>query len=52
MNETCVCCNEIIPEGTMVCWTCEHSMDDVKQKVENETKNNGIWKNLRKLFGF
>lgn len=20
----CVCCGEIIPEGRMICWICEH----------------------------
>ena len=20
----CVCCGKIIPEGRMVCWSCEH----------------------------
>ena len=26
MNENrCVCCDEIIPEGRQVCWSCEHS---------------------------
>lgn len=23
----CVCCGAIIPEGRMVCWMCEHSVD-------------------------
>ncbi len=22
MDNTCVCCGEIIPEGTMVCYNC------------------------------
>ena len=31
----CVCCGEIIPEGRMVCWQCEHSID-------NKEGNNNI----------
>ena len=31
----CVCCGEIIPEGKMVCWPCEHSID-------NKEGNNNI----------
>lgn len=23
--DRCVCCGEIVPEGTMVCWNCEHN---------------------------
>jgi C1A family cysteine protease len=26
--ERCVCCGEIVPEGTMVCWNCEHNAPD------------------------
>ena len=41
MENRCVCCGEIIPEGRMICWSCEHSLDnpnDTKEKVE-ENKN-------------
>ena len=24
MVDTCIFCGEIIPEGRMVCWACEH----------------------------
>lgn len=24
MVDRCVCCGEIVPEGRMVCWKCEH----------------------------
>lgn len=23
MEDRCVCCGEIIPEGRMICWACE-----------------------------
>ena len=26
--DRCVCCGEIIPEGRMVCWACEHSTNN------------------------
>lgn len=26
--ETCVCCGEPIPEGTQVCYKCEHQYDE------------------------
>lgn len=24
MDNTCVCCGAVIPEGRLVCWVCEH----------------------------
>ena len=24
MENRCVCCDEIIPEGRQICWKCEH----------------------------
>lgn len=33
--DRCVCCGEIVPEGNMVCWQCEHSID-------NKEENNNI----------
>ena len=27
-EERCVCCDNPIPEGTMVCWNCEHNILD------------------------
>lgn len=35
MKDRCVCCGEIIPEGRMVCYMCEHSLD---RKNEDERK--------------
>ena len=41
MNENrCVCCGEIIPEGRMICWNCEHNSDnkyDTEEKVEEDS---------------
>ena len=28
MINTCVCCGAVIPEGRMVCWTCENRQTD------------------------
>ena len=30
MNNTCVCCGAVIPEGRMVCWACEHDIMEGK----------------------
>ena len=30
MENRCVCCGEIIPEGRMVCPKCERSAEDVR----------------------
>ena len=27
MPERCICCGEVIPEGRMVCYACEHSIE-------------------------
>ena len=29
MVDTCVCCGAIIPEGRMICWSCEYQFDVV-----------------------
>ena len=31
MDNYCVCCGEIIPEGRQVCWRCEHGSDNIIQ---------------------
>ena len=37
MNENrCVCCGEVIPEGTMVCWKCEKEAN--KEDKNDEDK--------------
>lgn len=36
MNENrCVCCGEIIPEGKMVCWNCEHKDNEEDKDDES-----------------
>lgn len=32
MEERCIYCDAIIPEGRLVCWSCEH--DTTKEKIE------------------
>lgn len=34
MDNTCVCCGAVIPEGRMVCWACEN-----RQGVSPERTN-------------
>ena len=29
MVDTCVCCGDIVPEGTLVCYACRHDSIDV-----------------------
>ena len=36
MDNTCVCCGAVIPEGRMVCWACEN-----RQGVSPERRANG-----------
>ena len=31
MEDRCVCCGEIVPEGRMVCYMCQHSLDREKE---------------------
>ena len=26
VEERCICCGEIVPEGRQVCWACGHNM--------------------------
>lgn len=44
-DNTCVCCGDIVPEGRMVCWACEHGTDryedrrnSKKQTIEHDKK--------------
>lgn len=48
MNENrCICCGEIIPEGRIVCWACEHSEPErFETKGENTMSKEDI---IRKL---
>ena len=31
MEDRCVCCDEIIPEGRQVCWHCENGAERTKK---------------------
>lgn len=35
MENRCICCGEVIPEGRQVCPTCEN---DPRRTIENERK--------------
>lgn len=37
MDNKCICCGEIIPEGRQVCWKCEHK--EVNNKERENSKN-------------
>lgn len=39
MEDRCVCCGAIVPEGRMVCPMCERSVDAEKAKVEGGDNN-------------
>ena len=32
--DRCICCGEIVPEGRMVCWQCEHNIMEGKPMDE------------------
>jgi predicted nucleic acid-binding Zn ribbon protein len=40
MDNTCIVCGEIIPEGRDICWACEHgyitNKENEEKKVEGE----------------
>lgn len=41
MEDRCVCCGEIVPEGRMVCPQCERNMrteDTVKRSVQKNSE--------------
>lgn len=35
MNNTCICCGEIIPEGRQVCPNCENQIEEMAQTMAN-----------------
>lgn len=43
----CVCCGEIVPEGRMVCLSCEMNLKPIAPSKQNKPV-----KKLKKLFGF
>ena len=32
MNNTCICCGAIVPEGKQICPTCEYALKNYKVK--------------------
>ena len=36
MENFCLCCGEIIPEGRQVCWACEHGYDVTENRIASE----------------
>ena len=56
MEDTCVCCGAVIPEGTQVCKLCAKKIAETKPaiapcpfcgntKLKVESKHNGKWSN-------
>ena len=37
MDNTCVCCGAVIPEGRMVCWACENGKGVSPERSANGT---------------
>lgn len=33
--DICVCCGEIVPEGQMICWKCEHADNIADEEVKD-----------------
>lgn len=36
MDNTCVCCGTVIPEGRLICWACEKYGVETTRKEEGE----------------
>ncbi|MEE1303001.1 MAG: hypothetical protein UHD64_09500 [Bacteroidales bacterium] len=47
--DRCVCCGEIVPEGTMVCWNCEHNILD-NHNTLTQSKNEIVKPHNNKIF--
>lgn len=47
MDNRCICCGDVIPEGRIVCWRCEHCQPEQEEtKGENTMSKDEI---IRKL---
>ena len=47
MDNRCICCGDVIPEGRIVCWRCEHCQSEQEEtKGENTMSKDEI---IRKL---
>ena len=43
MDNRCICCGDVIPEGRIVCWRCEHSQPEPDEsKGENTMSKDEI----------
>lgn len=52
MPDRCVCCGEIIPEGTMVCRRCMASADEAVNQNPNRKGECGNVGKVKKKRGF
>ena len=41
VDNRCVSCGDIIPEGIEICWACEHGHTPDKIKEKKEKENDG-----------
>ena len=42
MENRCVCCGEIIPEGRQVCEKCEREAEDEDYKISGQDQRRGL----------
>ena len=42
MENRCVCCGEIIPEGRQVCIRCEREAEDEDYKISGQDQRRGL----------
>lgn len=46
--DICVCCGRVVPEGTQICWCCEHHSQDIHANVRRSNTGSRL---LRRLMG-
>ncbi len=42
MENRCIYCGDIIPEGRLVCWICEHKIMDDSDSDEKSVRENNV----------
>ncbi len=44
MENRCVCCGEIIPEGRQVCMRCEREAENEDHKISGQDQRRGLYR--------
>lgn len=50
MDNTCVCCGAVIPEGQMICWACENRQGVIPEQGVSPERTNDMKETMNPLY--